>query len=90
MVETEFIKGKWYGNHPMWEGFYIKCNNFDGKIINSNEQINLKNLGWKFSKNLYLSHLEGYKQVEISEIAKYLPKNHPDLEQNILQSLEIW
>lgn len=90
---VEFKTGKWYGNNPEWKGFYIKCNDFDGRIIKSTEQIHLNGSGYSKQKNQYSSRLEGYKEIDILEIAQYLPKNHPDLllnPENLLSNLIIW
>ena len=78
---VNFEAGKWYGNHPIWEGFYIKVDSFDGKDIVSKEQIHQGGL-YTTAKQKYMTALEGYKEVPIEEIAQFLPENHPDKELN--------
>lgn len=93
MVKEDFIIGKWYAHNPyndLNQLWYIKFLEFDReKNVRVNEYIcNDKKY---FCKSGHFGQdLSQFWEIPISEFTKYLPKNHPDLKQNILQSLEIW
>ena len=93
MVETKFIKGKWYKG---LNNYYIKFDSLEKKSgwnrINFNESIRdgkYNNTPNYWGNNIY-EEFALKNLIKTSEITKFLPLGHPDLEQNILQSLEIW
>jgi hypothetical protein len=70
---VNFEAGKWYGHHPTWKDFYIKVDSFDGLNIHSTEQIHQGGL-YTTVKQKYMTALEGYKEVAIEEIARFIPE----------------
>jgi len=94
MVEQDnFIKGKWYkvkGDKGQFT-YYVKFNYIEKEFAKSSEFINYtgKNHHYCYTSD-NLSKIDN-KIVDISEIAPYLPKNHPDLIiSNPLNNLELW
>lgn len=82
-MEKEFIVGKWYknlGNTQNYIGRFLKlednCFWVTEYIIDNQHHIHSGTIGqpggWLVFKNASL--------IDISEIAQFLPKNHPDLQ----------
>lgn len=77
----EFIVGKWYKNPGCFKGSEItwaKFSNRSGSSFRYSEWIcegkyEIKQGYWHYRK-------EPYEPVNIEEIRKYLPFNHPDLQ----------
>lgn len=83
MVETKFIKGKWYKNYgDSYMRATSKSNYLYGNEYICRGHFEKGSFSWDKDSPVLLT--------DLSEITPFLPKNHPDLEQNILQSLEIW
>lgn len=88
MVEKDLIIGNWYYAYED-SRHIIKYLRRSGSASAYCSEHLYKNTEYK-SHGGKCGLIVDLKPVKISEIAKYLPKNHLDLKQNILQSLEIW
>ena len=86
MEKEQFIKGKWYKFHPyeyskksVW---YLKYESINSYIIAS-EYIDDRGFYCGYSGHFTRQYWEKentYKEISsISEIAQYLPHDHPDL-----------
>lgn len=84
MKKEDLIIGKWYHN-PNWgnKNFKaIKVTRIDSTYVYYNENISYDKYNNQSKENKTIN-IKGYKEVPISEIAQYLPKDHPDLQYNI-------
>lgn len=85
MKKEDFIIGKWYVSSAWSDTKAVKFSN----ISNNNRFCGFESIkrNETYDKNTSASSFSGdlhtYKEVPISEIAQYLPKDHPDL-QNII------
>ena len=94
-MATQFLPGCWYKN-PKWPNFYIEVDKYveDGKniygescpVIYCKRIISDDTLKVKNEEYYYL--LEGYTQVPIEEVAKYLPEQ--PLSKEIINSFPIY
>lgn len=83
MVKEDSVKEKWYKSYG---GSYMRATSKSNYLF-GNEYIcrgryTKGSFSWDKNEPILLT--------DLSEITSFLPKGHPDLEQNILQSLEIW
>ncbi len=92
-MKQQFIKGAWYKTSRKSEKafqYYVKFSHIEQEYAKSSEYIN-----YNWENHNYCETSDNIKNtnftlVDISEIAHLLPSNHPDLQQNALNSLEIW
>lgn len=91
MKKEDFIIGKWYAHNPyndlsrLW---YVKFKNISNKFLEASEYIT-DNKEYYYREGIFNKNFNEYWSINISEIARLLPKDHPDL-QNIERSYELW
>lgn len=87
MKKEDFIKGKWYISSEWNEFIAAKFDGFNwDDDFTFSEIIGKKLLNHRYNNNSYTNtdkqRWSTFKEVSIAEIARYLPKDHPDLPNN--------
>lgn len=79
MKKEDFIVGKWYANDLWVDIQAVKFARFQNNIFKPTESIRYNKHHFAKPMDSYYDSTFSYREVSISEISKYLPKDHPDL-----------
>lgn len=79
MKKEDFIVGKWYVSNSWTDIQAAKFERFQSNMFKPSEYIKYNNHGFARHIDSYYDSIFNYREISISEISKYLPKDHPDL-----------